>query len=327
MTYNSGNTLQKRFVNGKYTLTTLLAGSLIMWLAGMLFLGNRDAVLFSQPVVSYTWLPYLISFIVYIVVAFIVNSFVIIEGRISWLGGLVMWLAALSFSIHDNAPLCLSSLMQVLLFAVTLSCYQRNDVQKWIFAAFAFISFLSLFNHCYLYLLPLLFVYIAMTATFCIRNIAAAIIGAVTPQWILLGAISLLPNYSYLMEDYIRGFNELFPFDMTMPSFPILMQAVLELFVLITSLSVFVRSTSPAKPLMRKMFIFFVVTGFYLLLLSFFVSEYSEMLYVWRLPGLAIMMAYLFSVRLTKTFNVIFIILNVLWVILSAVNVWYGFFG
>ena len=163
MLYNNSNTFQKRFVTGRFTLTMLLVGATLLWLIGVLgrvAIGEapHSFLSFSLPL----WMCGALSFGVYMVTALILNSFVIIEGRTPWLGGLCMWLTACSLVLQCNIAVALSVLVAVLLLALLVGCYPRENVQKWVYSAFLFLSLSVLFLPQYIYLLPLFFIYIAI---------------------------------------------------------------------------------------------------------------------------------------------------------------------
>lgn len=325
MTYNNGKTLQRGFVTGKYTLTALLAGSSLIWLASMLFCreATSAAMLFSfgMPV----WLSDLASFAVYVLAAVIINSFVVLEGRVSWLGGLYMWLSALSFSLVSNIQSAVSALMLVLLYAVVLSCYQRENVQKWVFTSSALLASFSLLEPRFLYLLPVCLIYWATTSVLGLRNILAALFGLITPFWLYCGVVLLQPDYNNLLPMVPDRLYSLFNGCSFALSLPVVPHLAVELLILLITTSVFVQSTTPAKPIMRKMFAFFVFAGYYLLFLSLFRADDFSLLFAWRLPGIAIMVAFLFSVKFNKSFNLLFVFINVLWLLLAGINITYGF--
>ena len=110
-----------------------------------------------------------------------------------------MWLSALSFSLVSNIQSAVSVLMLVLLYAVVLSCYQRENVQKWVFTSSALLASFSLLEPRFLYLLPVCLIYWATTSVLGLRNILAALFGLITPFWLYCGVVLLQPDYNNLL--------------------------------------------------------------------------------------------------------------------------------
>ena len=160
----SGNSLRKRFVSGRYTLIFLLGGATLLWLAGTLT-GLSAAVVRPILLANYAWMDSVVSLLLFAGAALVLNSFVIIEGRNSWLGGLVVWLAGLFCNVQE-VSVSLSTLLLMLLLTVLFNCYPRDGVQRWLYAAFALLGFCSLLQPQLLYLIPLFFVYIYPTPVF-----------------------------------------------------------------------------------------------------------------------------------------------------------------
>lgn len=328
MLYNNSNTFQKRFVTGRFTLTILLVGATLLWLIGVLgriALGDapHSFLSFSLPL----WICGVLVFGIYMVTAFILNSFVIIEGRTPWLGGLFMWLAACSLVLQCNAAVALSVFAAVLQLALLVGCYPRANVQKWVYSAFLSLSLAVLFMSQYIYLLPLFFIYIAMTGVIGFRTVMAALLGIATPMWFLYCIEVVFPGMELFCDNLIGGIDTALQFAFVVPSLPFLVSMAVELVVLLWAAVVFVSSTSPAKPLMRRMLLFVICANIFLWILSWFANDNIELLSAWRLPGFAISVAYIFSLRFNKFYNIAFWIFNIMCIAVTAVfGVWIWIF-
>ena len=328
MLYNNSNTFQKRFVTGRFTLIILLVGATLLWFIGV---SGRFAIgeapppffSFSLPV----WICGALSFGVYMITAFILNSFVIIEGRTPWLGGLFIWLAACSIVLHCNLTVALSEFIAVLLLALLVGCYPRENVQKWVYMAFLFLTLAALLIPQYVYLLPLFFVYIAMTGALSIRTILAALLGVATPLWFLYCLSVVFPEATLLGNSFISGINSALQLTFAVPEQPFLVSMAVEIIVFLSAAVVFAGSTSPAKPLMRRMLLFVICASICLWILSWFANDSVEFLLAWRLLGFAVSAAYIFSLRYNKLFNIAFWIFNIMCIAVAAMfSVWIWIF-
>lgn len=328
MLYNNSNTFQKRFVTGRFTLTILLVGAALLWLIGVLeHMATDDAphsfLTLSLPL----WLSGVLSFGVYVAAAFILNSFVVIEGRTPWLGGLFMWLAASFITMCCDVAMALSLLVFVLLLALLLACYPRENIQRWVYSAFSFLSLSALFMPQYIYMLPLFFIYIALSGVLSLRNILAALLGVATPLWFLYASQFMLPEASMLSDYFINAAYSLLHISFAVPSLPLLLPMAVEAVVLLSAAVVFAGSSSPAKPVMRRMLLFIICASVYLWLLAWLTNDNCALLSAWRLPGLTIIIAYVFSLRFNKMFNIAFWIFNIMWIAVATVfGVWIWIF-
>lgn len=329
MIYNNSNSFQKRFVTGRFTLTMLLVGATLLWIIGVLgqvTLGDaptRSLLTLTLPV----WLEGLLSFGLYVATAFILNSFVIIEGRTPWLGGLFMWLTACLISLQCNVVMALSVLVFVLLIALLMACYPRGNIQRWVYSVFLLLSLSSLFMPQYVYMFPLAIIYIAMSGLLGVRNILAALLGVLTPLWFLYGFMTLFPDLALPGGSLLDALYSVLQFSFAMPPLPMLLLMAVEAVVLLSAAVVFVGSSSPAKPLMRRMLLFIICANVYLWLLAWFAIDSVELLTSWRLAGLAIIVAYIFSLRFNRLYNISFWIFNIMWIAAAAVfDVWIWIF-
>ena len=94
MTYN--RTLQRMFVTGRYSSIVLSVLSLLLWGIGAFLPYNVQEgtanAFFVSSIGVYACRA--LSLLLYVGVAFIINSFIILEERTPWLAGLLLLLAA-----------------------------------------------------------------------------------------------------------------------------------------------------------------------------------------------------------------------------------------
>ncbi len=316
----SGNSLRKRFVSGRYTLIFLLGGATLLWLAGALT-GLSAAVVRPILLANYAWMDSVVSLLLFAGAALVLNSFVIIEGRNSWLGGLVVWLAGLFCNVQE-VSVSLSTLLLMLLLTVLFNCYPRDGVQRWLYAAFALLGFCSLLQPQLLYLIPLFFVYISLVSVLNVRGMAASLLGLATSFWLLWVMVYVFPQSSVIANPLLSGLERMSQFEFLLPVLSDIILLSAEVLVMLPAVVVFAGSASPAKPLMRKVFSFFMVMNFYLWVLSWLRGSDFDMLLAWRLPGIALMMGYLFTVGKNKLSNIYFVFINIIWIIVALLGIW-----
>ena len=322
MTYNSGSTLQKRFVTGRFTLAVLLSGALLLWVIYALSGASNSADDVDVLLLLPRWLRCTLSFAVYMAVAYIANSFVVIESRTPWLGGVLMWLTGLCFFAQESLFLPLSLLAFTVVLSVLLSCFRRPNVQLWVYSAFALLSFLTLFVPCAVYIFPLALVYMATTSVINVRNILSALLGLFTPVWVFYCLSFAVDGVSLFYDASLQKVADAVQLSL-LPFTPYNVSLlVAEAVVMFPCAVVFARSSSPAKPLMRKMLTFFIMTGIFLWVLSFVRGNDFSLLFTWRLPSLSIMMAYLFTLKVNRFTNIYFIVVNILYIAVAALGIW-----
>lgn len=328
MIYSNRSSLQKQFVTGRYTLSLLLGGAALLWLLGVLGeLAFREIAPRSfWGAFLPLWIEEAVAFGVYVAAALLLNSFVIIEGRTPWLGGLFVWLAACCLTLHGSLASALSVFALLLLLAVLTACHPRENVQRWIYAAFALLATAVLCVPQFIYLLPLYFIFISMTGVMNLRNILAALLGLLTPLWLLFGTIIVFPGISFLGQYLCTALPGLFRLSFAVPAPVILFPMAIELVVTLWAAAVFSRCPSPAKPLMRRILSLFICMNIYLWTLSWFLADYADTFLVWRLPGVALFAAYIFSLRFTRLYNVCFMIFSLMWIAVALFNVWIWIF-
>ena len=321
MIYNNSSTLQRRFVTGRLTLIFLLSASLLLWIATA-FLGTGSVANVSMPTALPAWMGGVLSFVAYMAVAYITNSFVVIEGRVSWVGGVLMWLTALFAFLQKGLLLPLSLLALSVVLSVVISCFKRPGIQLWVYSAFALLSLLTLFVPCAAYLFVLFIVYMVLTEVISIRNILAATLGVLTPVWILFCLSLRFSSIETLLNVSMQNVADVAQLSLLQFTPQITALMIVEAIVMFPCAVSFARSASPAKPLMRKMLTFFITMGIFLWLLSFVKGDDFSLLFAWRLPSLSIMMAYLFTVKINRLTNIYFILVNILFIAVAVLELW-----
>ena len=324
MIYNS-NSLQRLFITGRFTLTFLLAGAFLLWVASWLW-DNTEVWNYSLPLpfVLPVWLERVVSFALYMGVALILNSFIIIEGRTPWLGGIMVWFTGLFISLQSDMAVPLSLLMSIVTLSILFSCHGSNGVERRIFVAFMSLGVCSLLFPQFAYMPPLFFLYLAMISVMSARGVMAAFLGAITPYWLYLGTTLVFSLYDTAWSHIVAGWNHISAIDFIDFSISETALYVLEIVIMIISTILFAEGYNPTKPLMRKTLKFFMLMNLYLLIIAVFKAQDNDMLMAWRLPGLAVMSAYIYSYKVTKLFNIYFVVLNIWWLMVAILKLWNG---
>lgn len=305
-------TLQKRFVSGRYTPIVLTVAALLLWLVGCIpGLGGQS-----------DWGEHALSLLFYAASAFILNSFMIIEGRTTWLAGLFLWLCAIGLTFDGDSLVAASLFVYMLSLVMLFRCSQGEGVQLRVYAAFALLGVSSLLIVQSLYLLPLFLLYIVMASLFSVRTLFAAILGFLTPCWLLWGTLYVLPwlcPQGLSVMPSVHGLLHMPHWSLSLHStaFP-----AMELFVMIPAAVLFLKTPGRGKLFMRRMFLFMLLANIYLWLLAWFAEHNSGMLLAWRIPGLAVMAAYMFTSGMNRVTGIYFVLLNILWILIFLIELW-----
>ncbi len=327
MIYN--DTFQSRFVTGRYTSVFLSVAALFLWIIGSIFYSN-DVSFVSLYQAEIDSLPYgvglFLSFLLYVAIAYILNSLVILESNTPWLAGFFLWLTAPLFVIHSDVILSLSTLLSVMATVLLLSCYQPQNVERRIYTAYLVQSCVTLLFPQAMCMFLLFAIYLIIVRALTFRRLFAAFLGVVTPYWLLFGTIYIIPSFSFLSQPFEMGLSGLlggFSFDFSLPVALLLFMAF-EFLVMTMAVLLFGFTSSPANPIMRDMLKYIMIGNFVMWVLSWFANTVSEVFLAWRMPGFAILSAYVFTVRYTKPLNIFFVIFNIVLLIVAALGIWNG---
>lgn len=322
MTYNG--TLQGYFVSGKRTSLLLLLLSVAVWSVGLFLSPRPESV--SWPGYPFSLpgevLSALVPLLCYVAVAFILVSFHLHESRIHWLAPLYLFIVSVSTAIHYDVVASASTLFFMLLMRELLSCEPGETVTGSLFAAFALLGLMSFALPQFLWLLPMLVVYLFISNIAGAKNIMSAILGLLLPFWLLLGTMYVWPDVAVVMpswDKFVASVELSGVADIT-PSR--LLLVAMELGIILPVTVLFVRSSVPSKPLVRRNFMFVMIMNCFLLLLSCFIADAFELFYAWRVPGIAVMASYLFSLKITRFSNVYFIFVFVFWILIAISGIW-----
>lgn len=322
MTYSSS--LQGRFVSGKHTPMVLLLLAMAVWVMGVLAVPAVPAICWAgiewgavSPLFSNA-----VSLVCYVLSAFLLSSLYLSERRIHWLTTLYLWVSALSIFVHGNMLWAVSGLLFMALLTMLFLCQPVARVEGQLFAAFATLGLASLLLPQFLLLLPIGVVYMLSMNVMGLKRFMAALLGFAAPFWLVYGTVYVYPQAEVLLAPFNGGLDGLLSVSVAEPLPMRLLLTFLELGIMLPAVALFAGSSVPGKPLLRRRLAFVMLTSAWLMILSWLSDSNFELFYVWRMPGMAIMASYLFTVKVTKATNVYFVIINILWLSVAALSIW-----
>lgn len=311
-------------MSGKHTPLILLSLSLAVWVVGLFALPAVTAVSWAGFDLGATdsLLPNIISLVCYVASAFLTGALYLLERRIHWLATLYLWIVATSLLVHGNVLFSVSAFVFMLLMTMLFSCQTAERTESSLFAAFAVMALASLLLPQFLLLLPLGVVYMFTVNIMSLKRFMAALLGFAAPFWLIYGTVYVYSGADFLLLPFNAGLKGLFTFYVAEPLPVRLLLTFIELGIMLPAAVVFAGSSVPGKPLLRRRLMFVMLASVWLMFLSWFSGENFELFYVWRIPGMAIMASYLFTVKMTKATNIYFIFINVLWLAVAAFSIW-----
>ena len=316
--------MQGRFVSGKHTPVILLLLSLVAWGVGV----------FAVPVVPVQkWagidfcstgalMANVVSLTCYVLSAFMLSSLYLSERRIHWLTALYIWIVSLSLFAHGNMVWAVSALLFMVLLTMLFMCQPASRIEGSLFAAFAVLGLASLLLPQFLLLLPLGVVYMLSVNIMSLKSFLAALLGFAAPFWLVYGTVYVYPSAEIILYPFNEGIDELLTLSVAEPRPIRLLLTLMELGIILPAAVLFVGSSVPGKPLLRRRLSFVMLTSVWLLILSWLYAGSFELFYMWRTPLIAIMASYLFTLKVTKVANIYIVFINILWLAVAAFSIW-----
>ena len=319
MTYSKS--WQGRFVSGRATAPVLLGVSLLMWLVGI-FLDApvNDLSLFGFNIGNVV--SRCITFACFALAGVMMSSLYIFDRRIRWFFSLFLYMASVSLFAHTCTGYALSLFLFLLVISRLFSCNQEEDCRYVIFSAFAVSGIAILLFPQFIMLLPALALYVIMMKLAGWRELLALMLGFFTPYWFLFGIDYIFPNVigqSNLFMAPLLYIASVTPFVYSLQNIMII---ALGLLVLIPFVLLFMGASTPAKPILRKRIQFFAWLNLYLIILSLLYSQDFLFYYMLSLPALAVMLAYIFSLKVTRFSRFYFVLINLLLLAIAPLGLW-----
>ena len=316
--------MQGRFVSGKHTPVILLLLSLVAWGVGV----------FAVPVVPVQkWagidfcstgalMANVVSLTCYLLSAFMLSSLYLSERRIHWLTALYIWIVSLSLFAHGNMVWAVSALLFMVLLTMLFMCQPASRIEGSLFAAFSVLGLASLLLPQFLLLLPLGVVYMLSVNIMSPKWFMAALLGFAAPFWLVYGTVYVYPPAEIILHPFNEAIGGLLTLSVAEPRPIRLLLTLMELGIILPAIVLFVGSSVPGKPLLRRRLSFVMLTSVWLLILSWLYAGSFELFYMWRTPLIAIMASYLFTLKVTKVANIYIVFINILWLAVAAFSIW-----
>ena len=299
----------------------LLGVSLVMWLAGM-FLDApvNDLYLFGLKIGNV--MSRCITFACFALAVAMMSSWYVFERRIRWFLPISFYLPSVSLFVHGCVGYSVSLLLFMLVVHRIFACRQGEGCRYGLFSAFVIFGLATMLFPQFIMLLPVFVGYIMMTSLAGKRDIFSILLGLVTPYWFLFGIDFIFSDVVEQSNCFIAPFVYVMS---TVPGVASLTHVVflgVSILVLVPFVTLFANSASPGKPLLRKRMKFFAWMNLYLMALSLLYSEDFLIYYIWSLPAMAVMLTFVFSLKITLFSRYYFIIINLVWLAMLPFSLW-----
>ena len=312
---------QGRFVSGRGTALMLIGVSLLMWLVGIFFDAPvNDLSVFGLRIGNV--MSRCITFACFGLAVAMMSSWYVFERRIHWFLPFAFCLPSLSLFVHGSVGYSFSLLFFLLVIHRIFSCKHGEDCRYGLFSAFAIFGLATMFFPQFILLLPVFVFYILSTALAGRRDLLSILLGLLTPYWFLFGIDYIFPNVVEQSDFFIAPFVYIASATLEMSSLVNVLFVGVGLLVFLPFVVVFSNSAIPGKKLLRKRLQFFALLNLYLMTFSLFYSRDSILYYIWSLPSLAVMLAYIFSLNITRFSKYYFILINIIWLAIPVFSLW-----
>lgn len=315
--------------DGRNVSLILLCASLIFWGAGC-FCDNVSVEMYIPYWVKgcleqcNVLLLHGLSFVFYAFSAILMNTYVILERRVSWQPCMMLWMTAVCFCLQVAAISAFALLLLTAVIGLLFLGDRTADTGRFLYYLFAFVSLLSVFFPPFLLLLPVLYVYPVMNGKLTPKSFAASLLGIATPVWIIGGIIYVYPSLQVLLKTFELWISETLQMpQVALPSLMLLMICA-ELILAFSAVVHFFTSASIGKTRLRRRMMFCMMLFLYLWLLGWLQPELFMLFFIWRLPVVSLFAAYILSVLSAKVSNIYMLSLMFLWLAVAILNIWIG---
>lgn len=308
-------------MSGRFTSPVLLGASVVLWLVGMLFgFPVNDVCVFGLQIGNVVSRG--ITFACFAIAAAMLSSWYLFDRRIHWFLSLVFFLPSVSLFVHGCPEQAFSLLFSLLVQYRLFSCNQGEDNRYGMFTSFALFGLSTmLFPSCIMLLFPFV-LYITMSSLVRVKELFSILLGLLTPYWFLFGFDYIFPGIA-LWDDFVTApFAYIASPAMRLPSLYNVLLVAFELLVLVPFCLLFARSATPGKPFLRKRLNYFAILELYLIVVSLLYSHDFLLYYIWSLPIMGIMLAYIFSLGITRFSRIYFIVVGIALMAMIPLGLW-----
>ena len=326
-TYNISR--KRRIADGRYTAVTLLICSLIFWGAGALLgvglPGSRASEWMGDRLMAIdTLLLRGASLLLFVVAASLAGSFMVPERRMTWQSTLMLWIAATTFGIQADVPAAFTLLLFVVVVGLLYYSDAVADARRMLYGIFALVTAISLFFPQFIILLPLLLLYPATNNSLTIKSFFASLLGVATPVWVVAALFYLFPQLQPLLDGTREQLATLLQAPRVAVTPSMLLRLGVELAVTIPAIIHFCFTATVGRIYLRRRMIFGMTLYAVLWLAGWLQPQLYTLFFIWRLPMMAMLAAYIFPALPPKTSNVYMLSTTLLWAASAIVELWIG---
>ena len=308
---------------------TLLICSLIFWGAGALLgvglPGSRASEWMGDRLMAIdTLLLRGASLLLFVVAASLAGSFMVPERRMTWQSMMMMWYAATTFGIQLDVPAALTLLLFVVVIGLLYRCDEVVDARHLLYSIFAIVTTIALFFPQFIILLPLLLLYPATSSKLTIKSFFATLLGVVTPVWLVAALVYLFPQLQPLLDRSKEQFATLLQAPRVVVTPSMLLRQGVELAVTVPAIIHFCFTATVGRIYLRRRMIFGMALYAVLWLAGWLQPQLYSLYFIWRLPVMAMLAAYIFPALPPKTSNIYMLSTIILWAATAIVELWIG---
>lgn len=307
-------------MSGRFTSLILLGVSLFVWLVGALFDTPVNSTVFGFDTGNV--MSRCITFVCFALSSLMLSQWYVFDRRIRWLMPLSFSLASVSLFVHGCVEYSISLLLQQYLICRLFECDPVDDNRYTIFSIFFLLGVAIMVFPQFVMLLPLSLIYLFMLSLAGVREILALLLGLLLPFWFFWGIGYIFPWVTEQMSPvstlvgYVMSVGE--------GDFSLFEAVVggVGLLVIIPFIAIFSGSSVPAKPVLRKRLRCLVLTILFLMSLSVLYDRDFTLYYIWSLPILSVMLAYIYTVNVSRFSRYYFIFINIIWLLMVPFSLW-----
>jgi hypothetical protein len=307
---------------------TLLICSLVLWGAGALFYTTSSQGHYS-PEWTQGWLFAVdslllrfVALVLYALTAILLSCYLMFERRASWQPFIMLYLVAANFSIQADVMAALTQLLMVVALGLSLRIDHAVDERRVIFSQFAFVATSSVLFPQFLLLLPLLLIYPAQCGKLSPKTFFAALLGVAMPMWIGAALLYLFPALHPMLDTLKLWLNDLLQTPSVVVTPSMLLRLCAEPLVTLPAIVHFLFTATVGRTHLRRRVSFFIAIYVVLWLAGWLRPELFTLYFVWRLPIISLLAAYIFPALPMKTSNIYFIATMLLWAASAVVELW-----
>ena len=308
---------------------TLLICSLIFWGAGALLGTGVPGSMANEWMGGLlasldTLLLRAASLLLFVVAASLAGSFMVPERRMTWQSMLMLWFAATTFGIQADVPAALTLLLFLVVIGLLYRCDEVVDVRRPLYCIFAIVTTISLFFPQFIILLPLLLLYPAASSKLTIKSFFATLLGVATPVWLVAALVYLFPQLQPMLDSSREQFVTLLQVPRVAVTPSMLLRQGAELAVTIPAIIHFCFTATVGRIYLRRRMIFGMALYAVLWLAGWLQPQLYSLYFIWRLPVMAMLAAYIFPALSPKTSNIYMLSTIILWAATAIVELWIG---